>query len=53
MDPVLAAGELAGRLTCPNEKCKAKIGNYDWAGAQCGCGSWVIPVSVEWIEVGN
>jgi len=36
---------MAGKILCPNEKCKAKIGNYDWAGVQCGCKDWVVPVS--------
>lgn len=43
---MLAAGELQGKIVCPNEKCGAKIGNYDWAGVQCGCKEWVVPVSV-------
>lgn len=37
---------MAGKILCPNEKCKAKIGNYDWAGVQCGCKEWVVPVSL-------
>lgn len=45
MEPFLADGQLAGKIVCPNEKCKAKIGSYDWAGVQCGCKEWVVPVS--------
>jgi dual specificity phosphatase 12 len=43
MEPVLASGQISGKLVCPNEKCGAKIGNYDWAGVQCGCKEWVTP----------
>lgn len=45
MEPFLENGNMAGKILCPNEKCKAKIGNYDWAGVQCGCKDWVVPVS--------
>ena len=30
-----------GRLECP--KCSAKVGHWNWSGAQCSCGSWVTP----------
>ncbi|KAH0826671.1 hypothetical protein J3R83DRAFT_5059 [Lanmaoa asiatica] len=43
MEPTLASGELAGKIVCPNKKCGAKIGNYDWAGVCCGCKEWVTP----------
>lgn len=43
---MLASGTLAGKIICPNEKCKAKIGSFDWAGVQCGCKEWVVPVSI-------
>ncbi|CAK9780791.1 unnamed protein product [Cutaneotrichosporon oleaginosum] len=43
MEPVLANGDVAGKLVCPNPKCGAKIGSYDWAGVQCGCKEWVTP----------
>jgi hypothetical protein len=46
MEPMLAAGELQGKIVCPNQKCGAKIGSYDWAGVQCGCKEWVVPVSI-------
>lgn len=46
MDPLLGEGQMAGRIMCPNEKCNAKLGSYDWAGVQCGCGHWVTPVSL-------
>lgn len=45
MEPVLSKGQVAGKLVCPNEKCGVKIGNFDWAGVQCGCKEWVTPVS--------
>lgn len=44
MEPVLRNGDISGKLVCPNEKCGAKIGNFDWAGVQCGCKEWVTPV---------
>lgn len=39
----LSSGEVTGRLNCPAEKCRAKLGSWDWAGMQCGCGAWVTP----------
>lgn len=44
-DPTsLSSGQLHGKLLCPNRKrCNAKLGNWDWAGMQCGCGAWVTP----------
>ena len=44
MDFFLEDGELGGKIICPNKKCAAKIGNYDWAGVCCGCKEWVVPV---------
>lgn len=44
MEPFLKKGDVSGKIVCPNEKCRAKIGNYDWAGVQCGCKEWVTPV---------
>ena len=35
--------ELKGTVMCPNQKCKAKIGTYNWTGQQCSCGHWVCP----------
>ncbi|KAJ3533312.1 hypothetical protein NMY22_g7384 [Coprinellus aureogranulatus] len=32
-----------GKLLCPNKRCNAKLGNYTWVGAQCGCGGWAVP----------
>ncbi|KAF8879643.1 hypothetical protein CPB84DRAFT_1687860 [Gymnopilus junonius] len=43
MDHFLSSGQLAGKITCPNKKCGAKLGNYDWAGVCCGCKEWVTP----------
>jgi hypothetical protein len=42
----LQSGHLAGKILCPNAKCKAKLGNYYWAGAKCRCWEWVTPVSL-------
>lgn len=44
MDSFLDAGEVSGKIICPNKKCNAKLGNYDWVGVCCGCKEWVIPV---------
>ncbi|KAF8889666.1 hypothetical protein BD779DRAFT_325060 [Infundibulicybe gibba] len=43
MEPFLEAGQMAGKIVCPNKKCGAKLGNYDWAGVNCGCKAWVTP----------
>ncbi|KAJ7599078.1 hypothetical protein C8J56DRAFT_915807 [Mycena floridula] len=43
MEPFLEEGQIAGKILCPNKKCGAKLGNYDWAGVCCGCKEWVIP----------
>jgi len=39
----LERGELNGRLMCPNERCGAAVGRYDWKGIHCACGAWVTP----------
>ena len=44
MEHFLSGGQLAGKIICPNKKCAAKLGNYDWAGVCCGCKQWVTPV---------
>jgi len=35
--------EAEGPILCPNLKCKFRLGTYNWAGAQCSCGEWVVP----------
>ena len=45
MDFFLKDGLISGKITCPNTKCGAKLGNYDWAGVGCSCKEWVTPVS--------
>mmetsp|Transcript_19140 Transcript_19140/g.43572 ORF Transcript_19140/g.43572 Transcript_19140/m.43572 type:complete len:214 (+) Transcript_19140:697-1338(+) len=30
-----------GRIYCP--KCACKLGSYSWSGAQCSCGTWIVP----------
>jgi dual specificity phosphatase 12 len=30
-----------GRIVC--SKCATKMGNWSWSGAQCSCGTWVVP----------
>ncbi|KAJ2308121.1 tyrosine protein phosphatase yvh1 [Coemansia sp. RSA 2706] len=34
-------GLVENRIQCP--KCLAKLGAYNWAGAQCSCGKWITP----------
>ena len=43
MKPALEAGQLEGRLTCPNAKCGANVGKYSWQGMQCSCSGWETP----------
>ncbi|KAI0367683.1 hypothetical protein BV20DRAFT_1037581 [Pilatotrama ljubarskyi] len=43
MEPFLEQGNMAGKIICPNKKCGAKLGNYDWAGVCCSCKEWVVP----------
>ncbi|KAL9940468.1 hypothetical protein V8E36_001173 [Tilletia maclaganii] len=43
MASFLDGGEVRGRIQCPNGRCSGKLGNWDWAGAQCACGAWVTP----------
>ncbi|KAH9833166.1 uncharacterized protein C8Q71DRAFT_192483 [Rhodofomes roseus] len=43
MDAFLQEGQMAGKIVCPNKKCGAKLGNYDWAGVCCSCKQWVVP----------
>ena len=51
MEPFLDQGEMAGKIMCPNKKCGAKLGNYDWAGVCCSCKEWVVPVSIGYIPL--
>jgi dual specificity phosphatase 12 len=39
----LEKGTLNGRLLCPNPRCGAAVGRYDWKGFKCSCGGWVTP----------
>jgi hypothetical protein len=34
MSGFLDSGVLAGKIICPNSKCAAKLGNFDWAGSR-------------------
>lgn len=43
MKDVLSAGQLDGRLSCPNPKCNANIGKFAWQGMRCSCNGWVTP----------
>mmetsp|Transcript_3732 Transcript_3732/g.10574 ORF Transcript_3732/g.10574 Transcript_3732/m.10574 type:complete len:358 (-) Transcript_3732:15-1088(-) len=33
--------DVEGKLTCPY--CNFKVGHWNWSGAQCSCGTWVVP----------
>ena len=39
----LERGEINGRLLCPNERCGASVGRYDWKGIRCACRAWITP----------
>ncbi|PHH77407.1 hypothetical protein CDD82_3535 [Ophiocordyceps australis] len=39
----LEKGQLNGRLACPNQRCAAAVGRYDWKGIRCACGAWITP----------
>ncbi|TDL15593.1 phosphatases II [Rickenella mellea] len=43
MRTFLSQGQSTGKIICPNERCSAKLGNYDWAGMSCGCKEWIVP----------
>lgn len=32
MQPQLENGDITGKIVCPNTKCGAKLGNFDWSG---------------------
>ncbi|MCO5600946.1 hypothetical protein L7F22_055063 [Adiantum nelumboides] len=34
-------GGVSGKLSCAS--CNARLGSFNWAGAQCSCGTWVVP----------
>ncbi|KAJ2331929.1 tyrosine protein phosphatase yvh1 [Coemansia sp. RSA 2681] len=34
-------GLVENKVNCP--KCDAKLGSYNWSGAQCSCGKWITP----------
>ena len=38
-----AAGEIEGKITCPNDGCGAKLGNWSWVGVRCACNEWIVP----------
>ncbi|KNC78749.1 hypothetical protein SARC_08830 [Sphaeroforma arctica JP610] len=38
---IVGDGVYDGKLSCDN--CSAKIGSFNWSGAQCSCGAWVSP----------
>jgi dual specificity phosphatase 12 len=39
----LEKASLNGRLLCPNARCGAGVGRYDWKGFKCACGAWITP----------
>lgn len=34
MAGIVESGALSGKIACPNDKCGAKLGNFDWAGGR-------------------
>ena len=40
-DSAASLTQVEGKLGCP--KCGARLGSYNWSGAQCSCGAWVTP----------
>lgn len=34
-------GDVDGKFSCPH--CDTKLGAWNWSGAQCSCGTWVVP----------
>ena len=34
MAGLVESGALQGKIACPNDKCGAKLGNFDWAGSR-------------------
>ncbi|RMZ92302.1 hypothetical protein DV736_g483, partial [Chaetothyriales sp. CBS 134916] len=43
MRETLSEGQLEGRLTCPNKKCRQNVGKFAWQGLRCSCGKWMTP----------
>ncbi|RMZ81439.1 hypothetical protein DV738_g2157, partial [Chaetothyriales sp. CBS 135597] len=43
MRETLSEGQLEGRLTCPNVKCRQNVGKFAWQGLKCSCGKWITP----------
>ena len=43
MEDQVAMGGFEGKIVCPTPRCGAKLGAWNWAGAQCSCGTWVTP----------
>mmetsp|Transcript_11150 Transcript_11150/g.11174 ORF Transcript_11150/g.11174 Transcript_11150/m.11174 type:complete len:160 (+) Transcript_11150:73-552(+) len=39
----MECSDLLGKLSCPNERCKAKLGSWNWSGSRCSCGQWITP----------
>ena len=35
--------DASGQIKCPNARCGAKLGGWNWSGSQCSCGAWVTP----------
>ena len=34
--------DISGKLLCPNPTCDKELGDFDWLGTKCKCGTWVI-----------
>ena len=43
LDWIKKFDENESKITCPNSKCKAKIGKITLSGKKCSCGEWIAP----------
>ncbi|PFH37252.1 hypothetical protein BESB_037100 [Besnoitia besnoiti] len=43
MDWMESVREISGKIICPTERCKAKLGVWSWHGLPCNCGTWQSP----------
>jgi dual specificity phosphatase 12 len=39
--PWMESTDHEGKAACPT--CQTKVGHWNWSGAQCSCGTWVVP----------
>eukprot|EP00466_Bigelowiella_natans_P008506 jgi/Bigna1/136669/aug1.35_g11377 len=41
--PLAVLVGVSGKLFCYNQKCKARIGEFNWAGIRSSCGVFITP----------